>query len=789
MTRSRLSSGLFCISAALLGYELLLMRLLSLAYWGHFAAFMISVALLGLSAAGLFLHFCRQRVMAHPARFFSTSAALFGLTAPLAFGVSQLLPFAPFLLAWSVTEYAHLALRVLLFFVPFFCAGVAIGTPFVARTAPVGRLYFWNMLGSAVPCAPLLPALSVTHPLRLLIPISALGWVACGLTATNRRARFAAVAAGAVMGLALTQLPFRFSEYKDLSKTLLLPQARIIAERYEPDGVVHRVVSPHTRYLPGLSLNFTGELPRSQLLFVDGSAMEVVFDAADSLARPEFLQLSPEAFSYRLRTKPRVLLLAGGPAEWLRAVAVGAERVVAVDPLYQRVTAVGDIWKRFGSSPLERGGGAQVVDDPRHYLDTSREPFDVILVSQLGSHGVATAGAASLDATYLFTVEALQSALARLSPDGHLVLTTWIENPPRAGVRLAALVVETLRRNGVRDPGNHILAMRSWSTLTFFVARQPFGAEAVAALKQFAGEHSFDLVHYPGITAADANRMNVIPDEPYFAALQALLGAEAEEFSRQSPFNVAAPTDDRPFFSHFFRWTALPHLVRTMGRDWVPFVEWGYLLLVASLVVAAVLGGLLLVLPCALVPARPRAQTVLVFFALGVAFIVVEMWAIYRLTFLFGRPMLATAMALTVMLACSGAGAVALMRTQLSQKSQWLNLAGLLIVLALAVALFPPVGAWIFGAPLGWRVAVATLWIGAPAFLMGFPFPFALHRLNRAEEIPWALAMNGFGSVLGSLLATLLAVHLGLNALGLVALGLYVAVALLLPTRAVSSAH
>ncbi len=76
------------MSAALLGYELLLMRLLSLAYWGHFAAFMISVALLGLSAAGLFLHFRRQRVMAQPARCFSTNAALFGLTAPLAFGAS-----------------------------------------------------------------------------------------------------------------------------------------------------------------------------------------------------------------------------------------------------------------------------------------------------------------------------------------------------------------------------------------------------------------------------------------------------------------------------------------------------------------------------------------------------------------------------------------------------------------------------------------------------------------------------------------------------------------------------
>ena len=46
MSAPRFAFGLFLVSAGLLGYEFLLMRLLSLALWGHFAGFVISMSFL-----------------------------------------------------------------------------------------------------------------------------------------------------------------------------------------------------------------------------------------------------------------------------------------------------------------------------------------------------------------------------------------------------------------------------------------------------------------------------------------------------------------------------------------------------------------------------------------------------------------------------------------------------------------------------------------------------------------------------------------------------------------------
>ena len=66
MTNRRWAIGLLCVSAALLAYELLLMRLLALAYWGHFAAMVISIAMLGIASSGLFLFFARERVGRNP---------------------------------------------------------------------------------------------------------------------------------------------------------------------------------------------------------------------------------------------------------------------------------------------------------------------------------------------------------------------------------------------------------------------------------------------------------------------------------------------------------------------------------------------------------------------------------------------------------------------------------------------------------------------------------------------------------------------------------------------------
>ena len=68
------------LSAAALGYEVLLTRLLSVIQWHHFSYMIISLALLGYGASGSFLALLGERVCKHFYPFFAINAMLFGVT-------------------------------------------------------------------------------------------------------------------------------------------------------------------------------------------------------------------------------------------------------------------------------------------------------------------------------------------------------------------------------------------------------------------------------------------------------------------------------------------------------------------------------------------------------------------------------------------------------------------------------------------------------------------------------------------------------------------------------------
>ena len=76
----RLGFATLLVSAAAIGYEILLMRLLSIVQWHHFAWMIISLALLGYGASGTFIALLRKRLEPRFEFAFAAFALLFGVT-------------------------------------------------------------------------------------------------------------------------------------------------------------------------------------------------------------------------------------------------------------------------------------------------------------------------------------------------------------------------------------------------------------------------------------------------------------------------------------------------------------------------------------------------------------------------------------------------------------------------------------------------------------------------------------------------------------------------------------
>ena len=70
------------------------------------------------------------------------------------------------------------------------------------------------------------------------------------------------------------------------------------------------------------------------------------------------------------------------------------------------------------------------------------------------------------------------------------------------------------------------------------------------------------------------------------------------------------------------------------------------------------------------------------------------------------------------------------------------------------------------GLPDAARIVLSVALIAPLAFAMGMPFPLGLARVRPRDAplVPWAWGVNGCASVVGAVLATLLAIHFGFAA-------------------------
>jgi hypothetical protein len=101
---------------------------------------------------------------------------------------------------------------------------------------------------------------------------------------------------------------------------------------------------------------------------------------------------------------------------------------------------------------------------------------------------------------------------------------------------------------------------------------------------------------------------------------------------------------------------------------------------------------------------------------------------------------------------------------------------------ALLIVLFEPITSVTFGLPLALRIGVAVAITGPLGFLMGMPFPLGIRYVERHARpmLPWIWSLNGYASVLGSVMSVILAIQVGFTVVLFLAVLVYLAAFLLL---------
>jgi hypothetical protein len=769
--RTNVAIGL--ISAAIIAFQLALMQILSYVQWYHFAYMIISIALLGFGAAGTFLTISRKYLLQDYYRIFPLLLIITAILMPVVILVANAKP-VRFDSLLIFHDYHHAGLLIatcFIFFLPFFTGALAIGLSFLKFAGQIGKIYFSNLIGSGIGgiTALLLMQFILPEQQPLLIAVIAL---AAGFVSFPRHAGKLLQSTAVVSIIVLPALFFsppelKPSEYKDISKTLLLPKATIEYKKSSPHGLVQVVSSPALRFAPGVSLSYSGLYPIRKAVFNNGNWVGYLVPASENTS---ILNYTPQSLPYHIGKMDKVLVLDAGTGENISlALSHKVAAIVTNEPN-------GEIFNMLKNSFAGRVEVKLHQTMARTLLATGASGYDLIELPVIGSF-FGNSGLNAVETRYELSNEALQEMWDKLSGNGMISLSCWMDYPVRNAYRLLSTIELLLERKKIKHDSEHIIAVRSWSAVTFLVKKSEFSRNQVIQAQQFCDQLMFDPLILPGMKEINRGKYNLLQDTSFFRNTERLLSTGRNAFIKEYPYRIQPTTDNRPFFFQHIRWNGIRQVIVSFKEGNVPFLELGYLLVLLTFIQLILIAAIFIVLPLIFTSwnSENKMWIFMYFSGIGLAYMFIEIVFIQQFTFYFGQTTYATAATISILLIASGLGSYYSGRLQNTIKMLLripLIIAALLILYTL---LLSPVLSLTIGISLPVKILISIVLLGAPGFFLGMPFPLGIKHLTegKQEDIPWAWAFNGYFSVISTALATIVSVEAGYAWLLLIAAFIY----------------
>jgi spermidine synthase len=747
-----LIAGIALSSFAALLLELGLTRLFSVVLFYHFAFLAISIALLGLGTGGVFAYLGKRWLTRIETRRLAAGLCVINaLAIPI---VLEIVLHVPVSLEISGANFLRLTVMYLASAVPFFVTGLEFSVIFARESGNISRLYGADLAGGAMACLGIVPLLNWLGGPNTILFAAVMAAVAGIIWATTGQARKVASA---------------------LAVALLL----VIAANHSGKWI--DVIYAKGKLRDASEFARWNAISRIEVDKLDTGAKVVVIDADANTfimnADPKQfhgtelegnLMSAPPALANVLRPHGEFAIIGpGGGVDVLRALANGSPSVtgIEINPIIAN-TVMRDKYADYSQHLYQRPEVRMQVTDGRSFIRNTKQNFDVVQMTLVDTWASTAAGAFALSENSLYTVEAFQEYFEHLKPDGMVAITRWEFRQPREALRVVSVAMDALHRMGVSDPQKHFIVVSEGSLdedgipVVVLAKKSPFTKEEEDAVKAHF-EDNPDLVAL------------YLPSTPGNNAFSALIASnDPFAFAKQYPYNVAPVNDNQPFFFFTLKIDQVLHQQSLQqGMDWK--VNLGVAVLVMVLVISLIAVTAFLIIPLAVRgrPTHERTACLLYFVAVGLGYILVEIAFIQRFVLFLGHPTYALTVVVFLLLLSSGGGSLASRRWLATTQRAWMPLLFIVGALLLYVFILPGILNALVGLPFPVKLIVSGGLLVPLGFAMGMPFPTGLRALATipAPDFPaqnsveWAWAMNAGSSVLGSVMAIMIAIQFGLN--------------------------
>ncbi len=755
----RVLAGVFLVCFANLLLEVVITRLFSATMFYHFTFLAIALALFGVAASGVYVFIAGDRLAADLRGELARASRRFALGALLALAYAMANPMDIIIVTGSnaIPQFTARQVWQLLFLVgitaiPFFYAGMVVSLALAYLREDTGRLYAWDLAGAAlaaVAAGVILALLGGPTTVLLAMAVALVG-AACFDQGRGVR-KWIYVVAGALLVL-----------WNLSSPIIRVPTAKgvkVESTRFEAWNSFSRVTVDDTRTIK-----------------IDASAATHIEDLRTLRPGMQKAEISALVHSMFATPAERALIIGpGGGRDVMHALAAGTTSVtgVEVNPIIADTIMKGLYREASGGLYLDSRVHI-VVDDGRSFVRRSAEHYDVIQASLVDTWAATAAGAFALTENALYTREAFDDYLSHLTDRGAVAITRWHSGARGETARLLLLAEAALEHRGVPAGQARQYIFYAFSKRhglgTLVLKRTPFAADELERLGSACAAAGFEIAVAPG-AGTDAALIRYVDAGAY----SALVGSAPEELS--------PPTDDRPFFFYFKKAGQLLHPTRMMNDPglWIIISLGAVLLLAMAFIIAPLVVHWMRT--ASLGEVTQHWAPLGYFGCVGFAFMTVEIALLQRFTLFLGHPSYSLMVILFSVLLSTAGGAYLSSRVSAAKLGRMMLVGGLALAgLALIAAfLLPGLLHALIALSLPVRIVLTVLLVAPLGAAMGIMVPSVIRALAgaKSELIPWGWGINGATSVLGTVLATVIAIYAGFTTTFVLGAACYLAAGLL----------
>jgi hypothetical protein len=688
--------------------------------------------------------------------------------------------------ASSLGNLGLLALICLLLFASFIALGVILATVLGRAGDGVGRLYFADLVGAGLGCLLAIPLIVRLGP-PAVVMVAALVFAVVGVLSSPLRSR-----------------PFAVGLIATISLVAIVAGRGVLPDVENEAGKIGD--GPGVQYSewgPVFRVDVTGPVPparvgENRMLIHDGNPGSGLWPFDGDLPSLTHYDRDPRAIPFAVLDGPpgrELIIGSAGGNEILASMYFGSKDIEAVELNPVTVSLLEDHFADYTGHLTERPEVKQHQGDGRSYLARHDRDYDLVWFpapDSYAANNAASVGAFVLSESYLYTTEMIEESLDHLTDDGIMVVQfgEWdFAGRPSRTSRYLTTARRALANVGVDDPARHLMVAveqpptrdrLSTSLSTIVVKRTPFtAAEADTFATRVPSLRDHHAVYAPGV--------DLSADEPGDQIVAQLAGgseADVDALVAGSDREIDPISDDAPFFWHFHDFPdVLGDILSPLDTN-DPEDVIGERVLLLLLAIAVVYAAVFLLLPFVAVRRTWRALPAkgasgVYFAALGLGFMFFEITMIQRLVLFLGYPTYSLTVTLASILVFTGIGALASRRLAAWRRSPLplilAVLAGLTVFYRIGL---DPITESLLSSSLGVRVLVAVLLLAPLGVCLGMFMPLGLATVSRLTDhgdayAAWGWAINGFFSVIGSVLTTILSMSFGFRAVQLAALAIY----------------